>query len=59
MINNTVIEGKKLDFNGKGLNLLGKWLLWLVLGIITLGIYNIIVPFKLKQWEVDNTSILK
>jgi len=60
--NHTVVEGKRLQFNGKGISLLGHyilkgWLLGLILGPLTLGLY-IIYYFcvSLKRWEVKNTS---
>ena len=60
--NNTIIEGKTLKFNGKGIMLLGHfilrgWLLGLILGPLTLGLYWIYYyGVAIKQWEIKNTS---
>ncbi|NLZ34773.1 MAG: DUF898 domain-containing protein, partial [Clostridiales bacterium] len=39
-INHTVINGRRLRFNGKAINLFGNWIKWFFLCIITLGIYS-------------------
>lgn len=36
-INHTVIEDRRLQFNGTAISLFGHWIKWL---IITLGIYS-------------------
>jgi len=61
-INHTVVDGKRLQFNGKGVSLLGHyilrgWLLGIILGPLTLGLYWVYYFFvALKRWEVKNTS---
>lgn len=40
-INHTVIEDRRLQFNGSAISLFGHWIKWLLLMIITLGIYNL------------------
>ena len=55
-INHTVIEGRRLQFNGKGIGLLGNWIKWMLLSIITLTIYSWWIPIKLEKWKVKNTS---
>ena len=52
----TVINGKRLKFDGTGLQLLGSWIKWLLLSIITLGIYALWVPIKIKAWTTKHTS---
>ncbi|MDY0276713.1 MAG: DUF898 family protein [Acholeplasma sp.] len=51
----TYIEGKQLKFVGTGISLFGQWIKWLLLCIITLGIYSLWVNIKMKQWVVQNT----
>lgn len=57
-INHTVIEGRRLKFNGTAIGLFGNWIKWLLLIIVTLGIYGFWVQIKLEQWKVKNTTFL-
>ena len=52
----TVIEGRRLKFNGSGFSLIGKWIIWLFLCFITLGIYSFWVVPRFIKWQVENTS---
>ncbi|NYV27828.1 DUF898 family protein [Streptobacillus felis] len=52
---NTYINGKQLYFDGKGSQLIGKWIVWLLLTIITCGLYRFIVSLRLKQWVISHT----
>lgn len=54
---NTIIHRKRIIFHGKALNLLGKYLLWILLTFVTLGIYGLWVPIKFINWEVSNTNL--
>ncbi|WP_311769172.1 DUF898 family protein [Listeria seeligeri] len=56
-INHTVIEGKRLKFQGSAVGLFGHWIKWLLLSIITIGIYSFWVFIKLEDWKVKNTII--
>ncbi|MCL2598465.1 MAG: YjgN family protein [Firmicutes bacterium] len=51
----TVIEGRRLAFDGKAGQLFGNWIKWILLGIITLGIYHLVVPFKMRKWVTKHT----
>lgn len=51
----TVIEGRRLGFNGTGLQLWGKWIVWTLLTIITFGIYGFWFSIKMKQWVTSHT----
>ena len=42
----TVIDGHKLSFDGKGISLIGRYILWFLLTIITIGIYSLWIPLK-------------
>lgn len=55
-INHTVIDGRRLKFNGKAVGLFGLWIKWLLLSIITLGIYGLWVGISLEKWKVKNTT---
>jgi len=58
----TVVEGKRLKFTGTGLSLFGHyilrgWLLGLILGPLTLGIYFIwYYGISVQRWIAKNTS---
>ena len=54
----TVINGYRLQFNGKAVGLFGNWIKWFLLTIITLGIYGFWVKIKLKKWKVAHTELI-
>ena len=45
----TVINGKRLQFDGTAIQLFGNWIKWLFLCIITLGIYGFWLNISLKK----------
>ncbi|MCC3867740.1 DUF898 domain-containing protein [Terrisporobacter mayombei] len=51
----TVIEGRRLKFIGSGGSLFLHYIKWLILTIITLGIYGFWLYIKMLQWKVENT----
>jgi uncharacterized membrane protein YjgN (DUF898 family) len=51
----TVIDGKRLIFEGSAIGLFGLWIKWLLLLIITIGIYSFWVGISLKKWKVRHT----
>lgn len=55
-VNHTVVEGKRLKFNGTAMGLFGNWIKWFLLVIVTFGIYFFWLNIKLEQWKVKNTS---
>jgi uncharacterized membrane protein YjgN (DUF898 family) len=57
-INHTVIEGRRLHFNGKAISLFANWIKWLLLSIITLGIYGFWTRISLEKWKVKNTVFI-
>ncbi len=52
----TSIGHRQLRFNGSGMGLFGRWLLWLLLTIITFGIYSFWVVPRFVRWAVTNVS---
>lgn len=52
---NTYINGRGLCFDGKGSQLIGKWIIWILLTIITFGLDGLILPLRLKQWVISHT----
>lgn len=53
--NHTYINGRKLVFDGKGGQLFGRFLLWMFLSIVTLGIYAMLaMPLNMKRWQTKH-----
>ena len=44
----TYIEGKQLEFTGDPFELFGKYIIWWVLTIITIGIYSLSRPVTIS-----------
>ena len=55
----TVINGKRLQFDGTAIQLFGNWIKWLFLCIITLGIYGFWLNISLKKWKTKHTHFVK
>lgn len=51
----TVIDGRRLVFNGTGGQLFGNYIKWFLLTLITFGIYSFWLSIKMKQWIVKHT----
>ena len=51
----TVIDGRRLVFDGTGGQLFGNYIKWFLLTIITLGIYGFWLSIKMKQWVTKHT----
>lgn len=52
----TVINGNRLRFTGSAGSLLGSWIIWVVLTVITVGIYGFWVPTKVMKWIAQNLT---
>ena len=52
----TYVNGHRLVFLGSGIGLFGRWIKWLLLMVITAGIYSFWVVPRLTQWVVENTD---
>lgn len=50
------IDGKQLIFTGSAWGLFGNWIKWLLLSIITLGIYLFWVGPRIQKWIWENTD---
>ena len=57
-IRHTVIEGRRLEFDGTAVQLFGNWIKWLLLTIVTFGIYGFWVNIKLRQWKAMHTHFV-
>ncbi|MBO5850756.1 MAG: DUF898 family protein [Clostridia bacterium] len=54
----TIIDGKRLVFDGNGGQLFGNYIKWFLLTIITFGIYGLWLGIKMKQWTVKHTHAI-
>ncbi|HEV2637691.1 MAG TPA: DUF898 family protein [Actinocrinis sp.] len=50
------IDGRRLVFTGSAIGLWGNWIKWLLLCIITLGIYSFWVVPRLLRWIWEHTE---
>ncbi|MDR0718212.1 MAG: DUF898 domain-containing protein [Treponema sp.] len=56
LLSHTIIEGKRLTFDGTGAQLFGNYIKWWLLSIVTLSIYAIFfMPVRMQQWVVKHT----
>ena len=57
-VKHTCINVRHMVFDGHAVQLYGKYLLWLVLSLITLGIYYLLcMRINLKKWQTKHTHI--
>ncbi|MCD8372873.1 MAG: DUF898 domain-containing protein [Clostridia bacterium] len=54
-IKNTVINGKKQYFDGKGADLFKNYIKWLLLTIVTLSVYKLWLSRNVMVWKVSHT----
>ncbi len=52
---NTIIDGRRLRFDGTGSQLFGNYIKWLLLTFITFGIYGFWLFNKMTYWRVKHT----
>ena len=53
----TVISGNSIKFNGNAFQLLGNCFKWTFLTIITVGIYALWLPIKVRKWKVKHMEL--
>lgn len=53
----TLLHGKRLVFTASAWSLLGNWIKWFLLIIVTLGIYIFWVQPRMQKWIVEHTEI--
>lgn len=51
------IDGAQLKFTGSAIGLFGRWIVWLLLMFVTLGIYSFWVAPRIQKWKWENTQI--
>ena len=50
------IDGQRLVFTGSAVGLFGSWIKWLLLIVITIGIYLFWVAPRIAKWKWENTD---
>ncbi len=56
-VQHQIIDGYKLVFDGKAGQLFGQWIKWMLLSLITIGIYGFWVPIKKQKWITEHTHL--
>ncbi|MDE5582348.1 MAG: DUF898 family protein [Ruminococcus sp.] len=55
IFSHVIIDGRRLYFDGNGGQLIGNWIKWFLLMIITFGIYSFWVMPKMYDWVAKHT----
>ena len=50
---------KRCTFDGTAISLFGTWIVCLLLAIVTLGIYSLWIPIRVKKWQIKHTHLLQ
>ena len=53
----TIISGNSIKFKGNAFQLLGNCIKWTFLTIITVGIYALWLPIKVRTWKVKHMEL--
>ena len=54
----TFVNGRQLEFDGNGAQIIGKFILWLLLSLITFGLYAIFrLPLNMQRWKTKHTHV--
>jgi uncharacterized membrane protein YjgN (DUF898 family) len=56
--NNSTIGGKNYRFKGTAMGLFGRWILWYILTIITIGIYGFWSTRNQIIWIIENVEMI-
>ncbi len=54
-VRHVVVDGQRLAFDGKGIQLFGMCMKWFILSVITLFIYSLWLPIKYRKWQAKHT----
>ena len=55
IIGHVIIDGRRLTFDGTGGELLGQWIKWYLLTLVTCGIYGFWVAPRVYDWVASHT----
>jgi len=54
----TFIDGKQLVFTGSATGLFGLWIKWILLFLITFGIYGFWIAPRIQRWKTVHTDFM-
>ena len=54
----TYVDGKPFIFDGRGSQLIGKWLLYILLFVLTCGLFGLWIPKKIENWKLSHVHLL-
>lgn len=57
-IHHTIVQGRRLKFTGKGIQLFGNIIKWVFLTLITIGIYGFWLPSKSKNGMQNTWNLI-
>lgn len=57
-VSHTVVNGYRLKFDGHAGSLIGRWILYELLSIITLTIFAWFVPVRINKWATARTTMV-
>lgn len=57
ILSHTIVDGRRLRFDGNGTELFGQWIIWLILTAITCGIYGFWVMPRMLKWVASHTHL--
>jgi uncharacterized membrane protein YjgN (DUF898 family) len=52
----SLIDGRRLVFTGSAWGLFGNWVKWLLLCVVTLGVYGFWVAPRIARWKWEHTD---
>ena len=52
------IDGHRFVYDGKGIQLIGKWMCWFTLSILTFYIFAWFIPIKIYKWKLSHTHLI-
>jgi len=56
--NNSTISGKRFTFNGTAGGLFGRWIIWYLLTLVTIGVYGFWSTRNQIRWVIENLEIV-
>ena len=57
ILSHTIVDGRRVRFDGNGTELFGQWIIWLLLTVVTCGIYSFWVLPRMCKWIASHTHL--
>lgn len=55
VVEHTIVDGRRMRFDGSAIGLFGNWIKWFLLCVVTLGWYSFWVIPAIQKWKAENT----